>query len=353
MRAGLGSGLRGIDRRDPALDDVLVKGILEETRRFRLVKVAPGVGFVVAKKQCGCAIAVGIAVEAEAAQLRVFDADAAGRCRKGGFQGSRAPRPGVAAAQLRQQRQLRRLGAAIVRGHLHQDVVGCGLCVLDEHVEVGVGVEQAGVEQLELRLLRAALPVLVQQPAVREFSLRIFVQHFQEGMRRRRIEVVVELLDVLAVVSLAVGQPEQPFLEQRVAAVPQGQREAEVLPVVAETGNAVLAPAIGTAARVLVRQVAPGVAVGTVVFTDGAPLPLGDVGTPATPVGATGLVVGQALFFSGHRVHALLPARRDDDHCREQHLYGSAGRPGKGAGAGLARRGRRHPADPSRPGSPF
>ena len=126
---------------------------------------------------------------------------------------------------------------------------GAGLGVLDEDVEVAVVVEDAGVEQLELRLVLAAAAVLLDQPGVGKLALRILVEHLQVGVRRRGVEVVVELLHVLAVVALAVGQAEQALLEDRIAAVPQRQRQAQPLLVVADAGDAVLAPAIGAAAR--------------------------------------------------------------------------------------------------------
>ena len=114
-------------------------------------------------------------------------------------------------------------------------------------------------------------------------------------MRRRGVEVVVELLDVLAVVALGVGQAEQPLLEDRVAAVPQRQGEAEQALGVADAGDAVLAPAIGPAAGVVVREVVPGLAVRAVVLAHRAPLPLAEVRPPAPPgmLRATGFL--QAL----------------------------------------------------------
>ena len=169
---------------------------------------------------------------------------------------------------------------------------GAGLGVLDEDVEVAVVVEDAGVEQLELRLVLAAAAVLLDQPGVGKLALRILVEHLQVGVRRRGVEVVVELLDVLAVVALAVGQAEEALLEDRVAAVPQGQRQAEALLVVADAGEAVLAPAVGAAAGVVVREVVPGVAVGAVVLADGAPLPLAQVRPPAPP-----RLLAETVFF--------------------------------------------------------
>ncbi len=77
---------------------------------------------------------------------------------------------------------------------------------------------------------------------VRELALRILVEHLQVRVRRRRVEVVVELLHVLAVVALAVGEPEQPLLEDRVAAVPERERQAEALLVVGEAARCRLRP---------------------------------------------------------------------------------------------------------------
>ena len=74
-----------------------------------------------------------------------------------------APRPGVAEPQRRQQVQRRGVGAAVVRGDAHQDVVVRGLRVLDDHVEVAVVVEDPGVEQLVLVVLLAAAAVLVRR----------------------------------------------------------------------------------------------------------------------------------------------------------------------------------------------
>src|SRR5262249_13706504 len=70
--------------------------------------------------------------------------------------------------------------------------------------------------------------------------------------------------------------------------------------VVAEPGQAVLAPAVGPAAGLLVRQVAPGVAAGAVVLADGAPLPLAEVRPPLLPGPAAEAVLLQALLFRGH-----------------------------------------------------
>ena len=119
--------------------------------------------------------------------------------------------------------------------------------------------------------------------------LRVLVQVLHVRVRRRAVEVEVVLLDVLAVVALAVGQPEGTLLEDRVLAVPQRQREAQHLVVVADAGQAVLAPAVGARPRLVVGEVVPGVAVVAVVLAHRAPLPLAQVGSPLLPGNAARL----------------------------------------------------------------
>src|SRR5436309_9832811 len=99
-------------------------------------------------------------------------------------------------------------------------------------------------------------------------------------MRRRRIEVEVVLLDVFAVVALGPGEAEQPLLQDRIVAVPEGQGEAETAVVVGDPAEAVLAPAVGARPGVAGGEGAPGVAVGAIVFAHRAPLALGELGPP-------------------------------------------------------------------------
>ena len=59
------------------------------------------------------------------------------------------------------------------------------------------------------------------------------------------VQVIIIFLDVLAVIALSIGQPERPLLENRVLAVPQGECKAQPLAIMADTGEAILAPMIG------------------------------------------------------------------------------------------------------------
>src|SRR5271154_460201 len=102
-------------------------------------------------------------------------------------------------------------------------------------------------------------------------------------MGRRRVEVEIVFLDVFAVIALAVGQTEQPLFEDRVLAVPQSEGEAKPLMIVAETGEAILAPMIGARTGLVMGEVVPRIAVLAVVLADGAPLAFAEIWPPKLP----------------------------------------------------------------------
>src|SRR5271166_5933729 len=102
----------------------------------------------------------------------------------------------------------------------------------------------------------------------------------------RRIEIEVVLFHVLAMIALAVRQAEHPLLEDRILAVPEGQGKAQALLLVADAGDAVLAPVIGAGSGLIVSEVVPGVAVVAIVLPDGSPLSLTEIRPPKSPRGS-------------------------------------------------------------------
>src|SRR5204863_4937461 len=101
--------------------------------------------------------------------------------------------------------------------------------------------------------------------------------------RRRAVEVEVVLLHVLTVVALAVGQAEQPLLEDRVLSVPEPEREAEQHVVVAPARDAVFAANVSARARLIVRDVVPCFDVAADVLANAPPLALAEVRAPLLP----------------------------------------------------------------------
>ena len=102
-------------------------------------------------------------------------------------------------------------------------------------------------------------------------------------MGRGAVEVEIIFFDVLPVVALAIGQAEQPFLEDRVLAIPQRKGKTQALLVVAETRKAVLSPMVSSRACLVVGEIVPGITVFAVVLADRAPLALAEVWTPLLP----------------------------------------------------------------------
>ena len=177
----------------------------------------------------------------------------------------------------------RSFGAAVFDGDLDQNIARFCLRILDEDVEVAVCFKETAVNEFELRLSDAPSTVLLHQATVRVLGLRILIEHLQVGVRRRGVEVVVELFDILTMIAFAVGQPEQPLLKDRVSPVPQCECKAQALLAIRKACDAVFPPAIRATARMIVREVLPRIAVRTVVFANRAPLSLRQVRTPALP----------------------------------------------------------------------
>ncbi|MCC2663767.1 MAG: hypothetical protein K0S35_1689 [Geminicoccaceae bacterium] len=194
-----------------------------------------------------------------------------------------APRPDVAEPQVWQNVQQGVLGTSVRSRDPDAQVFGRGLGVFDRDVPVAVPIEDPGVEQLELRTLAGAPPVLLDQPAIRIFLLRVLVEVAHVGVGRRVVRMVVVFLDVLAVIAVPRGHAEQPLLEVRVPAVPERRREAQELVAVADPGDPVLAPAIGLGACLLVAEGPPGIAALRVVLAHRAPGAFREVRTPAAP----------------------------------------------------------------------
>ena len=205
-----------------------------------------------------------------------------------------APDPGVAKPERGQHVNRRWCGAAIGDRDADQRVVGAGLGVLGRHVEVLAAGKDARIEQLELRGPFVVGAAGLDQLFVGKCRLWILIKSFEIGVRRRGVEIVIQFLDVFAVIALRPRQPEQSLFQNRVFLVPQGQGETEAAFAIGDPQEAVLAPAIGPAAGVFMRERAPRVAAGGIVLADGGPLALRQVRPPAGPVAFAGIVFTEA-----------------------------------------------------------
>src|SRR5690349_19051282 len=127
-------------------------------------------------------------------------------------------------------------------------------------------VKYAAVQQAERWVGAAAPPVLSHKPPIGERNLGVLVDVAQPRVAGCGIQIEVVFLYVLAPVALVARQAEGALFQDGVAAVPQGQCEAEPLLLVADAAQAVLAPAVGSRAGLIVAEVFPGGTVRAVVL---------------------------------------------------------------------------------------
>ncbi len=196
--------------------------------------------------------------------------------------------------------QRRRIRTAIPSRDANQNVFHRSLGVLDEHVEIAILIEDARVHQLEFGIQLGAALVYCDELIVRKRGLRILVEKFHVRMRRRGIQVEVILLDVLAVIAFVAGQAEEALLQNRIASIPERQREANVLVTIGDSRDSIFAPAIRARTGVIVRKIFPRGAVRTVVLAHGAPLAFGEIRSPALPVSGAEARFLQPFFFGCH-----------------------------------------------------
>ncbi len=218
-----------------------------------------------------------------------------------------------------------------MHGDPAQDVFRPGFGVLHFDVEIAVLVEGTGVQQFVLELLPGTGPVHRHQVGVRKLLLRVLVQPALIAVRGHVVEVEVILLDVLTVVALGVRQAEQALFQDGVPPIPQRQGQAQPLLVVADPGQAVLAPPVGPGPRLIVAEIGPGVAIIAVVLADRAPLAFTEVGPPGPP-GHTGPRLAEPGLLG--RLLGCVPGQR--------------GGPGGTSGPGSAVRSFRQPDSRSR-----
>ena len=286
VRGGLGPLQPRIYGFLPARDDEIVDPVLYIRPRVGRAEDSLIIGLVLGEEQRGLPFAIEeIVAEFGIGRGNAHDAVLRDDRSQGGLRRFGPPSPDIAKPERGKHVNRRHVRAAIAHADLDQNVGWRLLGVFHEDIEVAILVENASINQLVLRFSATAPPVRLDQITIRKFTLRIFVEHLHVRVGRRIVDVEVVLLDIFAVVPLAVGQAEHTLLEYGILAVPQSKGKAQTLLFVAEAGDAVLAPVIGARARLIVGKVAPGVAVLAVVLPDRSPLALAEVRPPQLPWG--------------------------------------------------------------------
>jgi hypothetical protein len=98
--------------------------------------------------------------------------------------------------------------------------------------------------------------------------LRIFVEKFHVRVGRSGVQIVIQFLDVLSMISLMAGDTEQTFFQDRILAVPEGKSKTDTLMIVRNTSDAVLAPPVCTGTSLFMREVTPGITIRGIILAN-------------------------------------------------------------------------------------
>jgi hypothetical protein len=91
---------------------------------------------------------------------------------------------------------------------------------------------------------------------------------------RKIVEIVIELFHVFPVVAFLIAKTKEPLLQDRVFPVPKAYGKTEVLKKIGDAPKPVLSPVIGSAMRMIVREIMPRITIRAVIFPDRSPLSL-------------------------------------------------------------------------------
>src|SRR5690348_13056494 len=89
------------------------------------------------------------------------------------------PTPSVTKPKLWRHGERGALRSAVYNRDADQNVVNIVSRILREHVEIAVVVKSAGIGELKLWRLLSAFLILIGQPLVRIFKLRVLIERFQ------------------------------------------------------------------------------------------------------------------------------------------------------------------------------
>ena len=104
-----------------------------------------------------------------------------------------------------------RLRTTIPGNNTEEQLVFIFLCGFNEDVPISIVIKDARIDKLILPVSFAAFGVFSDEILVGELALRVLVEIFHVGMRRRVVEVEVSFFDALPVIPLWVREAEQSF----------------------------------------------------------------------------------------------------------------------------------------------
>src|SRR5215469_15161838 len=122
-----------------------------------------------------------------------------------GFTSRCSPSPRITKPKMREKMNDRGFRSAVSRRNLNENIVRAALGVFHKNIEITVIIENPGIDQLVFRIQFSSAPIFSHQRGIGELPLRILIENLEIRMRGSRIQVVIELLDILAVISFFAG----------------------------------------------------------------------------------------------------------------------------------------------------
>src|SRR5262245_36594328 len=102
-----------------------------------------------------------------------------------------------------------------------QDMLWRMFGVFYYYIKVIIVIKHAGVYEFKFRVFFGSAAIFFKELFIRKRSAGIFIQHFHVGVGRRIIQVIVEFLHILAMISFRVGQSKIALLQNGIFFIPQ------------------------------------------------------------------------------------------------------------------------------------
>src|SRR6266705_3703109 len=106
-------------------------------------------------------------------------------------------------------------------------------------------------------------------------------------------------------IPFAPGQAKNAFFQDRIVAIPQGQRETNLLMTIADARESVFIPPVNARPGHVVWEIVPRRAIRAIVFTHGSPSALAEIWTPAFPMLRRLTGFFQPLLFGGNELRCV------------------------------------------------
>src|SRR5271165_875863 len=130
------------------------------------------------------------------------------------------PRPSVSKPEAGEHDDGCGFARAICDGNSNMNIVGRLFCVLRNDIEISILREHPGIDKLVLRKFETAPGIFLDELIVGKRYLGVFVKRLEVRMGRRRVEVVITLFAIFAVIAFRAGESEETFLQYGILSVP-------------------------------------------------------------------------------------------------------------------------------------